>query len=176
MSDETTPVADTPVDVPTPVKADPTGPTSEELDAFRAWQKEHAGPEVKTMVDSGAKPVVPDASAMLDQIRAMQAQLDRINAANGTSPTDPIEAHTTALDQHLTQVENAHPNHDFSEVRDAVNEVVNAAKDGTLVKDGTELLKTVIQDHREGPLGSISHDLAYIWDLAKSLHRIVLKG
>lgn len=66
----------------------------------RATATVEPSPEAVDMVMAGAAPVAIDADAMLKQIRALQAKVDGMTAAQGT-PADPVAAAMQNLRAHF---------------------------------------------------------------------------
>lgn len=145
-------------------------PSTEELEAFRQWQRDQASPEAVALAEAGAQPTTVDVSALLDQMRAMQARVDSLSAAQGI-PSDPIAAQVQSLQAHVQAQANAHPTKDFSELLTAVQDLPET---DALTTDHTDLLKSVVEDHLSR-FASIAHDLSYVWQLSGDLHRMLLK-
>lgn len=128
-------------------------------------------PEAEQLVASGARPVdSATVEALIKQMTEMQDRINSLSQAAGV-PSDPIDAHVVAIRQHVDQVANAHPNHDFSELKTLLGELPPTAE---LTKELTELLKDTVEDHFL-KFGNIRHDLDYVRALATSLHRIFQK-
>jgi hypothetical protein len=127
--------------------------------------------EARQLIDAGARPV--DSATVAKLIEQMQAMQERINSLSHAAgvPSDPIDAVVQALKQHVDQVANAHPNHDFSELKTVLGDLPPSDE---LNKDVTELVKDTVADHISR-FGNIRHDLGYIEELAGALHRIFLK-
>jgi hypothetical protein len=149
-------------------------PDDDELAAFRKWQQDNASDEAKTLAEAGAKPTTVDADSMLATIRKMQAQLDNLNAERGI-PADPIDANIQAIEQHVTQVSNAHPTVDFGELKTAVKDLRSQFDDG-LNESHTDYFKATVEDLLHGGLSHLAHELGYIWQLTRGLHREILKN
>lgn len=146
-------------------------PDEDELAAFRAWQQNNASDEAKALTEAGAAPTNVDASEMLAQIQALQAQMDAMRQAQGI-PSDPVEAHVQALRQHLEAQARANPGYDFSEVLKALDDLPEAK---SLTADDTDLVKSTVDDTTRR-FGHIAHELGYVNDLARGLHIEVLKA
>jgi hypothetical protein len=127
--------------------------------------------EAQQLIDAGARPVDSATVAMLiEQMQAMQERINSLSQAAGV-PSDPIDAVVQALKQHVDQIANAHPNHDFSELKTVLGDLPPSDE---LNKDVTELVKDTVADHVKR-FGNIRHDLGYIEELASGLHSIFVK-
>lgn len=128
-------------------------------------------PEAEQLVAAGARPTDSDTvEKLIRQMTEMQERLNSLSQAAGV-PSDPIDAAVQAIKQHVDQVANAHPNHDFSELKTVLGDLPATEE---LTKDITELIKDTVEDHFHR-FGNIRHDLDYIRDLAGQLHRVFLK-
>lgn len=145
-------------------------PTTEELDAFRQWQRDQASPEAKALTEAGAQATTVDVQALLAQMKAMQDRVDSLSALQGI-PSDPVAAQVQALQAHVKAQANAHPTKDFSELTTTIDELPDT---DALTTDHTELLKSTVEDHMTR-FAPIAHDLSYVWQLAGDLHRMLLK-
>lgn len=145
-------------------------PDDEELAQFRAWQTRNASPEAVAMAEAGAAPTSVDTAELLRQMEEMQARLDSLSAAQGI-PSDPIAAQVQALSDHVKAHAAAHPSYDFSELQGVLS---NLPDSKSLTTDHTALLQAMVEDHVRR-FGGIAHDLAYLWQLAGDLHRMLLK-
>lgn len=127
--------------------------------------------EAQSMIDAGARPTSDaDVQKLIKQMNEMQARINSLSQAAGV-PSDPIEAQVQALKAHVIQVANAHPNHDFSELKDILADLPETED---LTKDITEWVKETVEDHIER-FGGIRHDLGYVRQLASELHKIFVK-
>jgi len=129
-------------------------------------------PEAQALIEAGATPNTVDVAELMQRIQAMQSRLDQLSAAQGI-PADPIAALVQALKDHVQAQANAHPNHDFAELKAALDELPDS---DALTPDHTELVKTTVDDGLETQLAGILSDLAYVRQLSRDLHRVILKG
>lgn len=128
-------------------------------------------PEAQQLIDSGARPTSDtDVQKLIKQMNEMQARINSLSQAAGV-PSDPIEAQVQALKAHVQQVANAHPGHDFSELKDVLADLPETED---LTKDITEWVKETVEDHIQR-FGGIRHDLDYVRQLAADLHKIFVK-
>jgi hypothetical protein len=120
------------------------------------------------LAEAGATPIIPDVTALMDQMAAMQKRLDAMSAAAGV-PSDPIAAAVKDVSDHITARATANPS-----LKDSFAEMVDTIKnlpDPPTAQD-TDLLRTVIDDF----VGGYVEGLEYIRSLANRLHKMVLKG
>lgn len=129
-------------------------------------------PEAQALIEAGATPNTVDVTELMQRIQAMQSRLDQLSAAQGI-PADPIAALVQALKDHVQAQANAHPNHNFAELKAVLDELPDSNQ---LTTDHTDLVKTTVADGLEADLSPIFHDLAYVNQLARDLHRVILKG
>lgn len=128
-------------------------------------------PEAQQLIDAGARPTSgDDVQKLIKQMNEMQDRINSLSQAAGV-PSDPIDAVVQALKQHVDQVANAHPNHDFSELKEVLGELPATEE---LTKDATEMVKDTVEDHVRR-FGSIRHDLAVVEDLARGLHSVFVR-
>src|ERR1700722_11775889 len=80
-------------------------------------------PEAQQLIEAGARPTSGDqVEKLIKQMSEMQDRINSLSQAAGV-PTDPIDGLVQGLKQHVTQVANAHPNHDFSELKDVLKDL-----------------------------------------------------
>lgn len=125
-------------------------------------------PEQGDLIAAGAHPVDVDVHAMMEQIKAMQARIDSLSAAQGL-PSDPVGAAVQNLVAHAKARQAAWPNYDLSGLIKELEEVGESPSS----KD-TDRIRNVVQDTIEDN-GLISHDLTYLTRLARDLQTEVLK-
>lgn len=125
-------------------------------------------PEAEALLEAGAAPTTTDPDAMLRQIQALQARMDQMSQAQGI-PSDPVEAAVLNLKAHVKAHGNATPQHDYSEV----NEALEGLSDPP-TRDETELVKLAIEAHDRRV--NRHADTAYLVELAGDLHKAVLKA
>lgn len=123
-------------------------------------------PEAQQMLDAGVTPYVPDVAAMLATIKALQARVEAVEAEKGI-PSDPVAAAVDNLTAHVKARAAQYPNHDFSAVLDALNNLPE-----TVDTKSTELLKALVDD-----LASEYRNLEidYLPKLARAAHLAVAK-
>lgn len=119
------------------------------------------------LVESGAHAQDIDVTAMLTQIKALQAQVDKLNAERGI-PADPVAAAKDDLLAHLTARQAQYPDEDFSPLVTAVktlpdSEAITVAHTGRI----HGLVSSFVNARGR-------HELGYVKDLAEALHLSIL--
>ena len=144
---------------------------TEETSENPAPEVPEVSPEAQQLIDAGARPTSDaDVQKLIKQMNEMQARINSLSQAAGV-PSDPIDAQVQALKAHVIQVANAHPNHDFSELKEVLNDLPETED---LTKDITEWVKDTVEDHIQR-FGGIRHDLDYVRQLAGDLHSLFVK-
>lgn len=124
---------------------------------------------VSTLVED-ATPTTVDADALLKQMAELQARLTAMEAERGI-PADAVEAKMQALRAHYEARKVANPGVDFSEIHEVLENL--PVKSDGVTREHTELVRDTVQDYvRRSP---VTHELAYLSDLAGELHKEVLK-
>jgi hypothetical protein len=138
-------------------------PSSEELEAFREYQRRNASPEAQTMLAQGAAPVGADVQTIIDQMQAQilaqQEQVASLMQERGI-PADPVQAAATNLAAHVAARAAAMPTVDFTELKDELG------KDSP----DPEVVTLLVADLPVHP------ELDYLAQLARDHSKAVLKG
>lgn len=126
-----------------------------------------SSPEAEELVAAGARPVEVDVDAILAQVAAMQAQIDRLNAERGV-PSNPVASAVQNLVHHVKARAAQNPTHDLS----VVLAELEALPEELSSKDA-ERVRNILDDVMED-CADIRHELSYLPRLARDLHTVVL--
>lgn len=121
------------------------------------------------LIAAGATPQFPNVEQMLAQMAAMQKQIDALNAERGV-PANPIEGAKQNIIDHVKARAAQLPRVIFDELSQTL-----AALPEVLSQDHTSLIMTLV-DELLANAGSVAHELSYLPELARNLHKEVLKG
>lgn len=124
---------------------------------------------------AGAEAADPDVGALLDQIRAMQSRMDKLEAEKRAQNAPDVVKYAQALNDHLAAKAAAHPvvdaNPDTSfgpglkltaALVSAAGDAADANKPGTLERDSDQVVRWLTQQARRAP----HLDLGYLAELA----------
>lgn len=125
-----------------------------------------ADPTAQALVAGGAVPTEVDAAAMLKMIQDLQGQLASLQAQTGVV-TDPVAAAKKDLADHVAARAAQYPTVDFSEVQNMIADLPDEP-----TPDHTNLTHVTVSEFTD----KLRHlEVAYLKDLATTLHKAVLK-
>lgn len=126
--------------------------------------------EATALVDAGATAYHPDVAAMLEQMKALQARVDTMQAERGI-PSDPVEAAVKNLLAHVRARKDANPSFDFSELLEQLQYLADNA-DYKPDDNAAQLVGLAVEDAvTRGPA-----EFGYLTVLARDFRKAVLKA
>lgn len=119
------------------------------------------------LLNSGAQAQNIDVTALLDQLNALQAQVDKLNAEKGI-PADPVAASKDDLLAHLEARAAQYPNEDFKPLIQAVkslpdSDAITVAHSGKVHELISEFVESLPR-----------HELGYVKALSRVFHMGIL--